>query len=382
VRGGGAVAAIVCASPRPSEQLSGTLGAATVVVRHRPELAAVMERLLEVVAENLVELDELGTVAAKPGGKELMELCTCCLGQRVVRGVADQQVPEPVTVLADELRLLGTEEVLPDEGDERVVEAWLASTESRDSAAVEDLSLDGAPLEYVSLRRVELVEAGRQQRLDRPRDDDVAAVRLTRERQHLLDEQRIAARCAPNPRLQGLVERRAFQQARDELVGLLLGQRLQKHRRGVQLSARPVGASIQKLGARHAQEQNRRVPRQIGDVLDKLEEDRLAPLDVVEQADQRRLRRSALEELAKRPRDLVRRRGRGAVGLAEQHRERMAGRLVGELSGAACLLHDLDDGPVGDPFAVRKATAVQHGGVVESAQELRHEARLAHASGP
>jgi hypothetical protein len=66
VRRSGAVAAVVGAPPCPREQLPCTRGVATVVVRDRPELHAVLERLLEVVAEDLVELDELGAIALEP----------------------------------------------------------------------------------------------------------------------------------------------------------------------------------------------------------------------------------------------------------------------------------------------------------------------------
>jgi hypothetical protein len=110
-----AVAAVVRATTRPREQLPRTRGVVTVVLRDRPELAAVLERPLEVVPEDLVELDELGPVAPEPQGEEFVELGTGCLGQGVVRGVPDQEVPEPVAVLSDELWLLGAEEVLPDE---------------------------------------------------------------------------------------------------------------------------------------------------------------------------------------------------------------------------------------------------------------------------
>jgi hypothetical protein len=55
-------------------------------------------------------------------------------------------------------------------------------------------------------------------------------------------------------------------------------------------------------------------------VLEELEEDVVAPLDVVEDGDDGPLGRDRLEQLAERPRDLVRRRG---AALPEQRGERV-----------------------------------------------------------
>ena len=65
-RGGRPVAAVVRPPPRPGEQLAGTAGAPPIVVGNRAELAAVSECLLQVVAENLVQLDELRAVPLEP----------------------------------------------------------------------------------------------------------------------------------------------------------------------------------------------------------------------------------------------------------------------------------------------------------------------------
>ena len=70
----------------------------------QPELGAVAAGLLEVVAEDLVQLDELGAVLLEPGGEALVQLGADRLRQRVVGGVADQQVAEAEAVLARELR--------------------------------------------------------------------------------------------------------------------------------------------------------------------------------------------------------------------------------------------------------------------------------------
>ena len=88
-------------------------------------------------------------------------------------------------------------------------------------AAVEDPALDRAALEHAPLGRVELVEAGREQRVDRGRYRDVAVPPLSRERDHLLDEQRIALGRLLDARTQPLVE---VAEARDQSFRLLVRQ--------------------------------------------------------------------------------------------------------------------------------------------------------------
>ena len=65
-------------------------------------------------------------------------------------------------------------------------------------------------------------------------------------------------------------------------------------------------------------------------MLEEIEEDVLAPLDVVEDGDERRLGRDRLEQLAERPRDLVR---RGRALASEDDVERL-GRNGIELESA------------------------------------------------
>jgi hypothetical protein len=54
------------------------------------ELDAVKMRLLEVVAEDLVQLDEIVAVRLQPLGKPLVQVRARRLGQRVVGSVSDQ----------------------------------------------------------------------------------------------------------------------------------------------------------------------------------------------------------------------------------------------------------------------------------------------------
>ena len=85
------------------------------LVVDRAELGAVAVAPLEVVAEDLVECDELGAVLFQPGGEALVQLGAGRLRERVVGGVADQQVAEAEPVLAGELRPVGPDQPLADE---------------------------------------------------------------------------------------------------------------------------------------------------------------------------------------------------------------------------------------------------------------------------
>ena len=58
------------------------------------ELDAIAMSLLEVIAADLVELDEIGRAIVEPSGEPLVQLGARCLRQRVVRSVADQQMAE------------------------------------------------------------------------------------------------------------------------------------------------------------------------------------------------------------------------------------------------------------------------------------------------
>ena len=151
---------------------------------------------------------------------------------------------------------------------------------------MEDLALDRPAFENVSLGRVELVEPRGKERLDRRRNGNRASVvGLLDERQHLLDEERVATRRSADTQVQRLLQRGALEQTGDQLVCLLFGERLQQHTGRVEFAATPSGSTVEQLGTRHAEEQDREAAREIGDVLDQVQERLLAPLDVVEQTD-------------------------------------------------------------------------------------------------
>ena len=137
---------------------------------------------------------------------------------------------------------------------------------------------------------------------------------------------------------------------------------------------RPGGAALAELRPRDAEQQDRCARGEERDVLDQVEERLLAPLDVVEDDDQRPLRRSLLQRLAERPGDLLRRRRR--LALAEQRADRHRGGLV--RGQHVELLQHLDHRPVRDPLAVGEAAAADDRRLDRS-QNLRGQPGLADA---
>ena len=109
----------------------------------------------------------------EPVGEEHVQLGPRGLRQRVVSRVPDEQVPEAESVVPGKLRLVGPDELLPDERRQSAGHGRLVRREDGHGAAVEDATLDGTALQDLALGGVELVEAGGEKRLDRRRDGHV-----------------------------------------------------------------------------------------------------------------------------------------------------------------------------------------------------------------
>ena len=111
-------------------------------------------------------------------------------------------------------------------------------------------------------------------------------------------------------RADGLIDRVIRQEVRDERPALLATERFEQDRRRVQLPAGPSRVIVEQLGARHAREQDRGVPSEVGDVLDELQERRLGPLEVVDHEDDGPIDGETLEQRPERPERLLRRASR------------------------------------------------------------------------
>ena len=116
-------------------------------------------------------------------------------------------------------------------------------------------------------------------------------------------------------------------------------------------------------------------------MIDEVEKHILAPVDVVQDDDERAGGGNGLEQPSHRPGDLLD--GRHQAAVAEHRLDRAHHVRVQPVLGeplrrlrAEQLLQHLDDGPVRDPLAVREARPADDGGIVEATQELVGETRL------
>ena len=197
----GAAATLVSAHESPSAR-GGQSGARAL--RQLPvclaKLGLVASCLLEMEAEDLVHLDEIRPALVQPVGEALVELCANGLGETVVGGIADEQVPEAKGIVTRQLRAFGPDQLLADESRQsRHDRPVLGQRLHR--PAVEDLALDGASLEHRPLRLLQLVEARGKQGLQVGRDENIRTG-VGGHRRHLRQEERIAAGRMSDPRAQ------------------------------------------------------------------------------------------------------------------------------------------------------------------------------------
>ena len=106
---------VECGDSGRAESLRGPLREPCRARVVEVELCPVASCLLEVVADDLVLLDEL-RVRVEPLGEAFVELRPDCLWEPFVGRVADQEVPEAVCVVPEIDRLLGPHELLADKG--------------------------------------------------------------------------------------------------------------------------------------------------------------------------------------------------------------------------------------------------------------------------
>src|SRR5262249_35837653 len=106
-----------------AEDLRRALSQLDAVLVERSELLPVADGLLEVLADDLVDVAGLaGPRVRRPLGIALVEPCTQLLRYACVRRVADEHVPEAVRVLASWTR---KQQVLPRQAEEARVDGGL-----------------------------------------------------------------------------------------------------------------------------------------------------------------------------------------------------------------------------------------------------------------
>ena len=151
----------------------------------------------------------------------------------------------------------------------------------------------------------------------------------------------------------------------------------------------PPGPALQEIVAGEADDRHRRRGDVARQVLDQVEQRRLGPVDVVEHHHHRRRPGQRLEHPAHRPLDVLRRRGRvRPADRARHHRRRelvllVAGHQLGQGLGAAEVVDDVLQRPVGDALAVGQAAADDDPRVpLEVGEELPCQPRLADPGRP
>ena len=196
----------------------------------------------------------------EPVGEALVELGAGCLGERVVGGVADQEVAEAVGIADRQLRPVGPDELLAHERRQlaldrrrlarraprpRPSETARPSTEPRSSTERSDCSSWSSRAASSALIVGGTVDLAASP--SRPASPASPRGRAGSPRPSAGSARRGRARARP---------RRA---AADQLVGLGRVEGLEQHRGRVQLAAAPAGTALEQLRPRHAQKQDRRL---------------------------------------------------------------------------------------------------------------------------
>ena len=197
----------------------------------------------------------------EPVGEALVQLGAGRLRERVVGGVADQQVTEAERVLAGQLRLVGPDQLLAHERGEPRRDLRLARGRAPATAPRWKTCPRPSRARAPPLVRVELVEPRGEQRLDRRRNGD-ARPADSRTSASISSTNSGLPSAAVADALASFGSRPRRRAARDQLVGLGRVERLEQHRRRVQLAAAPARAAVEQLRPRQAEEQDRRVARQ------------------------------------------------------------------------------------------------------------------------
>ncbi len=380
------------------------------VLVERAKLEEVAVRLLEVVAEDLLELRHplgLAIGLVRPGHEPLVQARPRPLQESGVGRVPDHQVGEAVLVVlgvgrvrrAHQLPRRELVEALRDLVADVVLDDRL-QRDLREDQADDRGGIDGCPF---ALRQ--LVEAGCQQRVDRRWDgqrgqvagrlppivDEPQHAALLEHRDELLDEQRVALRSGDDP----VPNRIRQSDLAEEVLGharrIRVGQRRQDDGPFVRPLA-PRRLLLQERMAGHAQEQDRLVAHVRGQVAEQVEKRRFGPLDVVEENHQRFAGGEDLQKPADPPEELADLERR--IAQADGRRDPIDHRLVSEdapklpdglgrrvrIEQVRGALDDLDDGPEGDAVAIRKAAPAHDGGLGAGGfEELLRQARLADA---
>ena len=284
-RGGRACRRASCAPPAPPGRAARRHAGAPRRRRRRSELGAVAVGLLEVVAEDLVQLDELPRRAARASRRSARAARRASpSAERLVGGVADSRWRKRKASSPASCGRRAGRAPCARARSRRVVDLRLLRARAPATAPRWKTSPSTEPRSSTSR------SAGSSWSSRAASSAWIVGGTATsppldsaQHREHLLDEERVAV---GGSAIRAAASSSSLARDRlvDQLVRLLVGERLEQHGRRVELAAAPGRPAVEQLGPGHAEEQDRRVAREVGDVLDQVEERRLAPVDVVEDA--------------------------------------------------------------------------------------------------
>ena len=244
------VIASECSSTPSGEELAGAKAELLRVLVEEAHLAPVPIRLLEVVAEQLVELAG-GAGVGHPVGEPLVECCPKLLGHRIVGGIPYEDVLEAESIFTARGRGVGANETFADERQQlrRERGPLLARQESRNGRDGEVPADHGGALDHVSLVRAQPVEPLGEERLDRGRNRELTAV-LGGHRADLLHEERVSL-CGGRDALPDLRRQRGIaREVGQQRFRRGLRERAERERLVARLRRRPVRPVIDELRPR------------------------------------------------------------------------------------------------------------------------------------
>ena len=224
------------------------------------------------------------------------------------------------------------------------------------------------------------VEARRDQRVNRRRNR-VRRTALREHRRHLLEIERVAFGGFGDARAGVPVERPFLSDLVEQLVRLLLRQRLE-YQPAAHLR-QPSRTLVEEIRTRQANQQEGRVVGPAGEILEQVEQRRLGPVDVFDDDDERLIAGELFEQTPYRPERLAGgclRRGRadGAEDPSRDELRVLAARQ--DLAHTVVAAQRPDDGhqrPERDPVAVREAASRQCDRLVlQRGAQLGCQARL------
>ena len=159
--------------------------------------------------------------------------------------------------------------------------AWSTPPRSSERPGPEDLADHRCVLDQELLVGRKRVEPGGDDPLDRLGEVSLRPA-VAHHADILLRVEGVPARAGEHRRLEVRLDDRLLEQQADESCCLRIGERTERHRRGVHLAAAPPGPALQQLGPRRGDDQQRHASHPFDEVVDEVEETLVRPVEVLE----------------------------------------------------------------------------------------------------